>query len=135
MRDLAAQLTIRKVFPSDAHAWETLRSALWPDGTADHAVEIAKFFAGILEEPTAVLVAVDAFNKMVAFAELSIRTDIPGLEAKQVGYIEGLYVTPEFRHKGIAKKLLGASRAWARQKNCTAFASDRAGRLIFDKRF
>ncbi len=34
-----------------------MRRELWPDGD-DHDIEIAAFFAGALEEPEAILVAV-----------------------------------------------------------------------------
>ena len=91
------------------------------------------FFAGSLEEPVAVLVAECPPGTIVGFAELSIRDDLPGLQGKRVGYVEGLYLRPEARHRGVAEKLLQASRTWARQQKCTAFASDRADRIIIDK--
>lgn len=126
---------IRPIAPSDASVWEALRRDLWPDGAEDHAAEIALYFAGSLQEPVAVLVAESPPGAIVGFAELSIRDDLPGLEGKRVGYMEGLYLRPEVRHRGIALKLLQASRTWARQHKCTAFASDRADRIIIDKRY
>jgi len=112
-----------------------MRRELWPDGAEDHAPEIASFFAGRLEEPVAVLVAEGAAGALVGFAELSIREDVPGLEGKRAGYVEGLYVRPEVRRRGIARILLQASRKWARAQDCAAFASDRAGRIVEDKSF
>jgi hypothetical protein len=58
-----------------------------------------------------------------------------GLEGKRVGCIEGLYIMPEVRPQGLARMLLQASRGWARQQRCAAFASDRSGRIVIDKRF
>ena len=110
--------------------WEALRRDLWPEGADDHATEIAAFFAGSLDEPVAVLVAESVKGKIVGFAELSIRSDVAGLEGKRAGY-----VPPEFRHQGIANKLLQASRNWARDHRCVAFASDRAGRVVINKNF
>lgn len=50
-------------------------------------------------EPEAVLVAEDDVGLIVGFAEFSIRTDIPSLEGRRTGYVEGLYVMPEFRSR------------------------------------
>jgi aminoglycoside 6'-N-acetyltransferase I len=129
------EIHIRPVTKQDAPVWEKLRQELWPDGAADHAPEIGDFFAGKLFEPVAVLVAETTVREIVGFAELSIRGDTPGREGKRVGYVEGLYVSPQVRHRGIAKRLLEAARAWASQQQCTAFASDRAGRIFIDRSF
>src|SRR5215471_6410344 len=129
------EVSVRNVAASDAAAWKALRSELWPDGADDHAAEIAMFFAGTLEEPTAVLMAESAEGTIVGFAELSIRRDVAGLEGKRTGYVEGLYVCPEFRWQGVARTLLYASRNWAREMKCTVFASDRADRVVVDRTF
>jgi len=127
-------VTIRPVEPSDAATWERLRRELWSEDPESHAFEIASFFAGTLPEPQAVLVAQEG-STLVAFAELSIRDEIPGLAGKGVGYVEGLYVTPAFRARGVARALLLAAKSWARENHCEGFASDRAERIIVDPRF
>jgi aminoglycoside 6'-N-acetyltransferase I len=128
-------IIVRPVAPADSGTWECMRCDLWPDDDSGHAKEIASFFAGMLKEPTAVLVAEITGGKMIGFVELSLRTDVLGLEGKQVGYVEGLYVARDARWQGVAKTLLHASRNWAREQKCKAFASDRAGRIIIDKNF
>ncbi|HYA98198.1 MAG TPA: GNAT family N-acetyltransferase [Methylomirabilota bacterium] len=129
------EIHIRPVVPAEASIWEKLRCELWPDGAAEHRGEIAAFFAGTLDEPDAVLVAEDPARNIVAFAELSIRTDLPGLQGVRAGYVEGLYVIPALRRSGVTRKLLQASRDWARRQDCGAFASDRAERIILDQSF
>ena len=129
------QIRIRPARPDDASSWLALRCELWPDGAADHGPEIASFFAGTLPEPAAVLVALLPSGEMIGIAELSIRTDLPGMEGRRTGYVEGLYLRPEFRGRGIARQLLQASRRWARDEKCATFASDRAGRIILDRSF
>jgi len=93
------------------------------------------FFAGTLDEPVAVLMAEDEAGAIVGVVELSIRTDVAGVEGKRAGYVEGLYVRPEVRHHGVARTLMRASRVWACRQKCAAFASDRAGRVVVDRTF
>jgi aminoglycoside 6'-N-acetyltransferase I len=135
MKATQLAVKIRPVRSADAEAWEKLRCDLWPDGHADHAPEIASFFARTLNEPSAVLVAENSDGEIIAIAELSIRTDIPTLGGSPVGYVEGLYVMLDARRRGVARSLIRASRDWAREQRCAGFASDRDGRVIFDPRF
>jgi aminoglycoside 6'-N-acetyltransferase I len=128
-------IRVRHIARKDGSVWEKLRGDLWPDGRVDHATEIASFFAGTLEEPVEVLLRENANGEILGFAELSIRLDVEGVEGKRTGYVEGLYVRPEFRQRGVARTLLLDSRSWARQQACFAFASDRAGRIVIDMKF
>jgi aminoglycoside 6'-N-acetyltransferase I len=41
-----------------------------------------------------------------------------------VGYIEGWYVSPDKRGKGIGAALVRAAEDWARGEGCTEMASD-----------
>jgi aminoglycoside 6'-N-acetyltransferase I len=122
---------IRPIQPQDAALWATLRHDLWPDASVEHhAEEITAFFAGTLEEPLAVLVYESKQDGIIAFAELSIRSQAPGTDSNRVAFVEGLYVRPKWRNRGIARHLLRASEVWARHSNCDAFASDRGDRLF-----
>jgi aminoglycoside 6'-N-acetyltransferase I len=89
MRNLRGKIIVRNVACSDAAVWEAMRRELWPDGAEHHARQIAMFFAGSLAAPIAVLVAESVPGPIVGFVELSIRTDVVGLEGKRVGYVEG----------------------------------------------
>ena len=136
MKRTQVDVTIRAVRPADAAAWESMRRELWPDGAEDHGPEIAMFFAGHhFKDLTAVLMAQNGGGVIVGFAELSIRDDVPVLHGIRTGYVEGLYVLPEARCRGVARKLLQASRSWAHEQRCIAFASDRADRIIVDRSF
>jgi aminoglycoside 6'-N-acetyltransferase I len=128
------EIELREIRKEDEAEWLRLRNDLWPDGKNDHEEEIAKYFAGGLKEPVAVIVAERA-GKLIAIAELSIREDLEGYTGKKVGYVEGLYVEPECRGGNVAVLLLRAAQNWARENECVAFASDRAERIIVDPRY
>src|SRR5512133_393871 len=103
MSERMQKIQIRQIDPGDAGAWRALRQALWPED--DHLEEVRAFFRGELLEPESVLVAEaeDAERTIVAFAELSIRREVPGSRGVRVGYVEGLYVLPAWRNRGVAR--------------------------------
>jgi aminoglycoside 6'-N-acetyltransferase I len=125
---------MRPIQQEDAQAWLRMRRELWPDGAEDHAPEIVAFFDGSSLEPSAVFVA-EYRGNCAALMELSIRRDLPGHSGEKVGYVEGLYVVPEFRRAGLVRQLLRAAQRWAHQEECSAFASDRSGRIVFDPKY
>jgi aminoglycoside 6'-N-acetyltransferase I len=113
---------VRHAALADTGGLARLRHALWPDGSeAEHRREVERFFAGPQTAP--VLVAEDP-SGLVGFAELSIRAYAEGCESGRVGFLEGWYVAPEARHRGVGRKLVAAAEAWARGAGCTEFASD-----------
>ena len=67
--------------------------------------------------------AVDG-GEVIGFAELSIRNLVDSCETDRVGYLEGLYVVPASRRRGIARALILASERWAASQGCSEFASD-----------
>ena len=117
-------IPVRPARPDDAPAWLRMREALWPDETGSHAGEVQQFFAGQLSMPLAVLIAEDHSGKPVGFAELSIRNYAEDCVTDRVAYLEGWYVLPEARRRGIGRALVAAAEDWARSQGCTEFASD-----------
>jgi aminoglycoside 6'-N-acetyltransferase I len=116
---------VRPVEPNDAAAWLRLRHALWPESAeARHAEDIQDYFAGRSQEPLAVLIAEDRGGHPVGTAELSIRPSAEGCETNRVAYLEGWFVVPEARRRGVGRALIEAAEAWARAQGCTEFASD-----------
>src|SRR5215210_5531469 len=116
---------VRRASHIDSAAWLRMRQALWPqeDGKY-HADEIEKFFAGKLDMPLEVLVAVDGFGELIGFAELSIRRYAEGCVTDRVAFLEGWYVDEAHRRKGVGAALVSAAEAWARKQGCTEFGSD-----------
>lgn len=116
--------TVRAALPADSAAWLRMRCALWPEGSAqEHAAEIAAFFAGTAHMPLAVLLAFDGATA-VGFAELSIRSVAESCLTDRVGYLEGWYVEPAVRRRGVGRALVEAAETWARAQGCSEFGSD-----------
>ena len=104
--------------------WLDLRQALWPDcPAAEHLSEMQSF----VEQPDryAQFVAYEADGQPAGLAEAALRTDyVNGTSGSPVAFLEGIYVAPQFRRRGIGKSLVNAVVAWARTRGCTELASD-----------
>lgn len=121
---LRMEFAIRPVTAEDKLAWLRMRDALWPDETGSHAREIQDFLAGRLNMPLEVLLAVDEAGAALGFVELSIRAYAEDCITDRVAYLEGWYVVPEARRRGVGAALVNASEDWARAQGCTEFGSD-----------
>jgi len=116
---------VRAARKDDAPAWLRMCEALWPEYASTwHADEIDQFFAGKLAMPLAVLIAQDDAGKALGFVELSIRNYAEDCVTDRVAYLEGWYVVPGARRRGVGRALINASEQWAREQGCTEFGSD-----------
>ena len=98
---------------------------MWPEGSeSEHASEITEFLDGRVREPLAVLVAQDGADRLIGCAELSIRPYAEGCQGDRVAYLEGWYVVPDARRRGVGRALIAAAEDWGRSLGCTEFASD-----------
>ena len=108
----------------DQPGWLDFRLALWPDATAD---EHRGYMAISLAQPERFLqlMSYDANRQPLGFIEGSIRGDyVNGTETSPVGFVEGVYVIPAGRRRGIARQLFSAIGDWARARGCRELASD-----------
>lgn len=118
-------VTVRVATAPDASAWLALRLALWPEGSAaEHGEEMARFFRGQGSDPLAVLLAEDPSGRAVGLAELSIRPHAEGCHSDRVAYLEGWFVVPDARGRGVGRALVAAAEQWGRSQGCREFASD-----------
>ncbi|WP_201777891.1 aminoglycoside 6'-N-acetyltransferase [Ornithinibacillus contaminans] len=61
----------------------------------------------------------------VAFMHLSIRVDyVEGSESSPTGYLEGVYVQPDYRRKGISTELFNEGKSWLKENGCKQIGSD-----------
>lgn len=121
---MSEKTAIERCVAVDQPGWLDLRLALWPDATVD---EHRGYMALSLAQPERFLqlMVYDAGRRAVGFIEGSIRGDyVNGTESSPVGFVEGVYVVPAWRRKGIARLLFDAIGDWARARGCRELASD-----------
>ncbi len=100
-----------------------MRSVLWPHCTSEHHItDLHLYFSegGAL----ATFVAADLEGRLCGFVEASLRPSAEGCTTKPVGYLEGIFVEPGFRRRGVGRLLVEEVRRWASAHGCTEFASD-----------
>lgn len=119
---MTKNLVITEVSPDIYKPWVRLCHQLWPEHELD---SLKAECDALLHNPkeTAFLLSLD--GAYVGFINLSIRADrVPGAIHSPVGYIEGIYVRPRHRHRGLAKKLVAHAMHWLVAHGCQEVASD-----------
>jgi GNAT superfamily N-acetyltransferase len=123
--------TIRPVTKADSTEWVRMRTALWPNAKDnEHGQEIAAYFATETFRWSdsflswVVYVAERPDNGLCGFVEASIRPHVDGCTTRPVGYVEGWYVDPDMRRRGIGARLVQAAENWATAQGCKEMASD-----------
>lgn len=118
-----AYVSVRQRVHEDDDEWLRMRCALWPEGSAaDHTDSMQQW---LQRSDTVVMVAErEDGSGLSGFAEVGTRPYADGCESSPVAFLEGWYVDPECRGRGIGAALVRAAEAWARDRGLTEFASD-----------
>ncbi len=113
---------IKEAVFGDAADIARLAQKMWSDSTLE---DLVKDFENAVEQTKSAVFVLTEDNKAVGFAQCQLRNDyVEGTAGRPVGYLEGIYVEPDYRHRGFAKELLKKCEEWAKEKGCTEFASD-----------
>lgn len=105
--------------PSDLDLVDSLRRALWPDSHIDDLKAI------VANQPEYLVLVALADGEAVAFAEIGLRHDyVNGCDTSPVAFLEGIYVRPAHRQRGLARALVDEALRWARGLRVSEFASD-----------
>lgn len=108
----------------DQPGWLSLREQLWPHCTREeHIAEMASFLAA--RKRYAQFMEYAAGGAPLGFIEISLRTDyVNGTDTSPVAFLEGIFVVPEARGSGVARRLVAEAEHWAKFMGCSEFASD-----------
>lgn len=120
-------VTVRRAESKDIGALAEMFNALWPNSVPEHAKELVPLLAGKFPGtlPDVVFLAEDPEGSVVGFIDVDLRSHADGCNpSRPVGYIEGWYVAPESRRRGVGAKLIAAAEDWARDQGCREMASD-----------
>lgn len=113
---------IQKASLRDLPLLADLACRLWPHHTPE---EMRADLALLLNKQDAAFFLAYAEDLPIGFAQCQLRHDyVEGTASTPVGYLEGIYVDPLFRHQAVAAELLHACESWAKTKGCREFASD-----------
>lgn len=114
-----------EISKKDFDEWLAMGLALWPH-YIKRKKKLEQVFRKIIKstKETAFLCK-DGKDQLKGFMNISLRNDyVQGGTTSPICYIEGIYVRPEYRKHGVAKKLIKIAEQWALKKGCTELASD-----------
>ena len=118
---------VRLAVPDDLPGILSLCAALWPD---EPLQDVESHMAATLGgEPWStlplVLFVAEVGRELVGFVEVGLRSHAEGCDGRRaVGFIEGWFVRPEQRRRGIGRALLTWAEAWSRGQHAVEIASD-----------
>lgn len=115
-------ISYRKATLDDIQTTTEIALLLFDEHTYDEMYEDSSKV--IAKDSAAIFLAFDG-EKTVGFSHCSLRHDyVEGTHGGIIGYLEGVYVLPEYRKQGVAKTLVAICEKWAKDKGCLEFASD-----------
>ena len=103
--------------------WVRLQQRLWPDETLNDHRSYAR---SLLKRPSACrLSGMRSRRNGRCLRRGDLRRDyVNGCKSSPVGFLEGLYVEPRYRKRGLARLLCEAVEDGAKGMGCSEFASD-----------
>jgi aminoglycoside 6'-N-acetyltransferase I len=116
--------SIRQLKSADALVsdYRSLRIRLWPDCREDCEREVGEILADQARWAVFVL-SVDG-QRALGFIEVRLRDFAEGASGSPVPFVEGWFVVPEQRRRGLGKRLMKAAETWALSRGCTELGSD-----------
>ena len=104
--------------------WLALRGEFIPELGEQEHVEFLRAYASALTVFRG-FIALDERSLAVGFAEASVRSEpVNGCRPGRVAFLEGIYVQPASRQRGVAKCLCREIERCGASQGCREFASD-----------
>ena len=114
-------IIIKKATDADWQTLSLLRHKLWPQDTAKaHEKDIQSL---VQEMPYCVFIAYDG-KDAIGFAETSLRPYVNGCLYRPAGFLEGIWVHPDYQKQAIGQALVKICEGWAKENGAKEMASD-----------
>jgi aminoglycoside 6'-N-acetyltransferase I len=115
-------IIVRQMQPGDRAAWARMRGALWPHESAPaHAQAIDDILASA---DVWGFIADAADGSVAGFAEVAIRKYANGCDTAPVAFLEGIWINPRMRRRGIAAQLIAHAEAFLAARGFRELGSD-----------
>lgn len=102
--------------------WRRMRGELYDGLDAGfHEAEMELIFSSDL---ATCFIGLVGSGEAVGMLEVSLRNFVDGCLGGPVGYVEGIYVTPEHRKRGYGRELVQFAVHWFRSSGCRDMAAD-----------
>lgn len=122
MNKQLVEIEIEPVTAKNLYALTELSVELWTDSEFETEFSEWKKISRLKMNFCALAKSKDHY---AGFIHLSIRKDyVEGAEYNKTAYVEGIFVRPEYRKKGIANLLLSHAEQWAVARGLKQIASD-----------
>lgn len=113
---------LRPATRRDLALWKAMRSDLFSG--LDESFHDREMESILTSRDRACLLVRAPNDATVGFLEVSLRNLVDGCLGGPVGYIEGIYLLPDFRGLGLGGVLIDAAAAWFAAKGCRDMATD-----------
>jgi aminoglycoside 6'-N-acetyltransferase I len=107
---------------NDRAIWAEMRIALWPDETLREHAEMADELLGDADVWGLVAEASDGIA--LGFAEIAVRKYANGCDTRPVAFLEGVWVKPQFRRRGIGTRLIAHAEEFLAKRGFRELGSD-----------
>ena len=94
-------MKVRPISPVDLDAWTALRHELWPRHSPD---DLRRESVELFRRSDTAFFCAEERGEWLGIAEASLRSPARG-------HLEGWYVKPEYRRRGVGRALAGAMEA------------------------
>lgn len=113
--------SIRKPNEKDLEAWLRLRCRLWPSASPEeHRDELVELRSN--KDFYCLIAELDGLT--IGFLEAFVRPFANGCKSRPVPFLEGIWIEPEFRKKGVSRQLLSEFEKWAISNGFNEIGSD-----------
>jgi aminoglycoside 6'-N-acetyltransferase I len=116
------EFTVRQMGANDWAIWAEMRAVLWPDEAPQADAEMIDELLG--DGDVWGLIAEATDRTAIGFAEIAVRKYANGCDTRPVAFLEGVWVKPQFRRRGIGTRLVAHAEKFIAERGFRELGSD-----------